>query len=142
MVIRYLASGRKKELFTPGLAQGRGRFTIINMHAHTMLARVNVTCSTHDPLLSCATVARATLLLGSWEPLTMATGSNSNVSVTGNVNVQALSNAISVAITSQQATPVSSPSVVATSGSTSVQPGVTQPSSGNAASNDQPQSQR
>ena len=60
----------------------------------------------------------------------MATGSNSNVSVTG--NVQALSNAITVAIMSQQATPVSSPSVVATSGSASVQPGVAQPSPGNA----------
>ena len=57
--------------------------------------------------------------------------------------VQALSNAITVAIMSQQATPVSSPSVVATSGSASVQPGVAQPSSpGNAASNDQSQSQR
>ena len=101
---------------------------------------MNVTCSTRDPPLSCATVARATLLLGSWERLTMATGSNSNVSITG--NVQALSNAIAVAIMSQQATPVSSPSVVATSGSASVQPGVAQPSSGNAASNDQSQSQR
>ena len=105
---------------------------------------MNVTCSTRDPPLSRATVARATLLLhvlGSWECLTMATGSNSNVvSITG--NVQALSNAIAVAIMSQQATPVSSPSVVATSGSASVQPGVAQPSPGNAASNDQSQSQR
>ena len=93
---------------------------------------MNVTCSTRDPPLSCATVARAML--------TMAIGSNSNVSVTG--NVQALSNAIAAAIMSQQATPVSSPSVVATNGSASVQPGVVQPSPGNAASDDQSQSQR
>ena len=57
----------------------------------------------------------------------MATGNpsptDSNVvSVTG--NVQALSNAIAVAIMGQQATAVSSPSAVATGGPASVQLGV------------------
>ena len=71
----------------------------------------------------------------------MATGSSSSiVGVTG--NVQALSNAIEVAIISQQATPVSSPSAVATGGSANVAQSPQPSSSGNAAASNQSQSQR
>ena len=71
----------------------------------------------------------------------MATGNSSNVvSVSG--NVQALSNAIAVAIMSQQAAAASSPSATATGGPASVRSGAdaTQPPT-NSAGN-QSQSQR
>ena len=107
--------------------------------------RVNVTCRQMD---SCSSSRSSTQLSqahwfggnSSVYAITMAS-SSSPVNMSG--NVQALSNAIAVAILSQQTTTASSPSAVATGGpATTVQSGTDSPSSSNSASYQQGQSQR